>query len=419
MTAERTSMQKRTLYAVGAALVAGLVPLAGCSNATSSAAEAPRGSPAPVAVSTVRVTEATLTRTFRTTGTLLADEQAEVSAESAGRVVATPVERGTVVSEGTLLVQVSPVEAGAQLAEAEANAAQVAAALALGPDGKFEVEHVPDVANARAELELAEAEYARIKSLLDDRVVSQSEYDQRRTRVEAARQAYEAARNGARQRYRSYEAARARVALAKKGLSDTSVRAPFAGVVGERRVSVGDYVTKGTPVATVVRIDPLRVELAIAEQDVARVRTNQAVSFRVDAYPDRTFAGTVRYVSPALRADQRALTVEAVVANPTGELKPGLFATAEVSEPGSYQALLAPREALRDVGSTVRILVVKGDRLEDRIVTTGHVSGGQVEILTGLNRGEIVALPNGQALAEGTLVRATPRATSSGTLAAE
>jgi multidrug efflux pump subunit AcrA (membrane-fusion protein) len=325
MTREGLTTQQKSLLALGAALVAALAALPGCSGTPSSAAEVAPGSRTPVAVSTIPVTEAAIARTFRATGTLLADEQAEVSAEAAGRIVATPVERGTVVSEGTLLVQVSPTEAGAQLAEAEANAAQVAAALALGRGGAFDVERVPDVANARAELGLAEAEYARIKSLLDERVVSQSEYDQRRTRVEAARQAYEAARNGARQRYRSYEAARARVTLAQKGLADTTVRAPFAGIVAERRVSVGDYVTKGAAVATVVRTNPLRVELAIAEQDVSRIRVDQAIWFRVDAYPDRTFSGTVRYVSPSLRPDQRALTVEAVVPNPAAELKPGLF----------------------------------------------------------------------------------------------
>ena len=83
--------------------------------------------------------------------------------------------------------------------------------------------------NAKASLDLAEAEFNRIKSLLDQKVVSQSEYDQRRTQVEAARQQYQMAQNAAQQSYRSLEAARARVALARKAVADTAVRAPFAG----------------------------------------------------------------------------------------------------------------------------------------------------------------------------------------------
>ena len=95
---------------------------------------------------------------------------------------------------------------------------------------------VPEVQNAKASFELAQSEFNRIKSLLDQRVVSQSEYDQRRTQMEAARQQYEAAKNGAAQQYQSLQAARARVTLARKALADTVVRAPFAGVVAERLV---------------------------------------------------------------------------------------------------------------------------------------------------------------------------------------
>jgi HlyD family secretion protein len=139
-----------------------------------------------------------------------------------------------------MLVRISATETSAQLQEAEANASQIEARLGLRPGQPFNPETVPDVMNAKAALDLAQAEFDRIKSLLDQKVVSQSEYDQRRTQVEAARQQHQAAKNAAEQSFRSLEAARARVALAKKGVDDTLVRAPFAGVVAERLVSVGD-----------------------------------------------------------------------------------------------------------------------------------------------------------------------------------
>ena len=127
----------------------------------------------------------------------------------------------------------SSTETDAQLKEAEANAAQIEARLGITPGAAFDVNAVPEVQNAKAGFELAQSEFARIKSLLDQRVVSQSEYDQRRTQMEAARQQYESAKNGAAQQYQSLQAARARVALARKASSPTpSVRAPFAGVVG-------------------------------------------------------------------------------------------------------------------------------------------------------------------------------------------
>src|SRR5262249_52431668 len=157
---------------------------------------------------------------------------------------------------------------------------------------------VPEVANAKANLTLAQAEFDRIEKLLAQRVVSQSEYDQRKTAVEAARQQYESAKNGGEQQYQALLAARARVTLARKALSDTVVRAPFAGIVGQRMVSTGDYVTKGMKVVDVVRITPLRVQLTVPEQFVSEVAVGQPVSLAVDAYSGRTFEGHIRYVSP-------------------------------------------------------------------------------------------------------------------------
>ena len=142
------------------------------------------------------------------------------------------------------------------------------------------------------------------------------------------------ARNGAEQQYQALMGARARVAMARKAVADTLVRAPFDGVVAERLVSVGDYVTRGTKVASIMRVSPLRLELTVPAQYVTAVAVGNAVDLEVDAYPGETFAGEVRFVSPGLRSDTRALVVEAIVANTDGRLKPGLFATAHIRTSG-------------------------------------------------------------------------------------
>src|SRR5262245_24214291 len=231
-------------------LLAGL-PLvaAACSSGNAKTKDPVAAAPAAISVAPVAAVEQPVARFIRATGSLMAEEQADVAAETAGRVVAAPVERGTSVSQGSELVRLSSTETDAQLKEAQANAAQIEARLGLTPSGTFTVDAVPEVQNAKASYELAQSEFARIKSLLDQKVVSQSEYDQRRTQMEASRQQYEAAKNGALQQYQSLQAARARVALAHKAFNDTVVRAPFNGVVAERLVSVGDYVNKGTKVA--------------------------------------------------------------------------------------------------------------------------------------------------------------------------
>src|SRR4029077_20275525 len=132
-----------------------------------------------------------------------------------------------------------------------------------------------------------------------------------------------------------------------------------------------DYVTRGMKVAEVVRITPLRLELTVPEQYVAEISVSQPVSFSVDAFSGRTFLGSVRYVSPALRADQRALTVEAVVPNANGELKPGMFATALVQQREKTPAVLVPKPAVQTTAGTSRVYVLKNDRVEERVVTIG------------------------------------------------
>ncbi len=376
---------------------------AGCGAGSSTVNAAPK--PEPLLISAATVESRPIERYLRVTGSLLADEQAEVSAEAAGRVIETPVERGSRVGRGALLVRISPAETSAQLLEAEANAAQIEARLGLAEGQAFDPARVPDALNAKAALDLAEAEFARIGSLLDQKVVSKSEYDQRKTQVDAARQQYQMAQNVARQSYRSLEAARARVVLARKATADTAIRAPFAGHVAERLVSVGDYVTRGARVATVVRVDPMRIELTIPEQSVSLIKVGQPVRVAVEAYPGETFAATIRYVSPSLRADQRALTVEAVAGNPDGRLKPGLFATALIQQPQSAPALLVPAAAIETVAGTSRVYVVKGDKVEERIVTVGAPVGALVEITSGLSKGDAVAAEPKGRLADGVAVR--------------
>lgn len=395
-------IRKRGSLVLGAAAIAALCSTA-CNGDRTSAATLPE--PAAVAVHAVTLQNQPVDRFLRVTGSLMADEHADVAAETAGRVIATPIERGTRVTTGTVLVRISGTEADAQLREAEANAAQIEARLGLSANQPFDPIHVPEVMNAKASLDWAEAEFNRIKSLLDQKVVSQSEYDQRSTQVQAARQQYLAAQNSAQQSYRSLIAARARIDVARKASADTSVRAPFDGLVAERLVSIGDYVTRGTKVAAVVKIDPLRVELTVPEQYLSRVSSGQSVRLNVDAYPGETFAAKVRFVSPALKTDQRALTVEAIAPNADGRLKPGLFATALLQEPSPAPALLVPASAIETIAGTSRVFVVTGGKVEERIVTMGERVGDRIELATGVKASEAVAVnPRGK-LTDGTRVQ--------------
>jgi len=437
------------------ALVAGLVSACGTAKGEPAKSDAP----AAMSVSVAAATEQPITRFLKVTGTLAAEEQAEVAAEVQGRVIATPVERGTRVTEGADLIRVSPAEAQAQAAEAEANAAQLEGRLGLrraegpgdlapeerrqgvsggpeerrqgvpgGPEerrqgvpgaieerrqgvpgdrvAEFEIDRVPEVANARAQLTLAQGDFDRAKMLHEKKLLSQADFDQKSAQAEVARRQFEIARNGANQQYQALLAARARVALARKALADTVIRSPFAGVVGERLVSIGDYVTRGTKVASVLRTNPLRVQLTVPEQYSAGVAVGRSVSFEVDASPGQKFTGQVRYVSPALEANSRTLVVEAVVPNDAGALKPGAFATALIEQANQSPGVLTPAAAVRTVAGTSRVFVVAGDKAEERIVTIGQPVGELVEITSGLKAGENVATSSVAQLADGVRVAA-------------
>jgi RND family efflux transporter MFP subunit len=238
--------------------------------------------------------------------------------------------------------------------------------------------------------------------LMDRHLLSTAEFEQRRTQAETASRQLDVARNSAQQQYQSLLAARARLSLARKALADTSVRAPFDGVIGERLVSVGDYVVRGTKVAHVMRVSSLRVELTVPEQYISTVAAGRPVAFEVDAYPGRTFTGRVRYVSPALKAETRALVVEALVPNESRLLKPGFYATARIEQASPSPALVVPASAVRAGAGASRVFVVAGARVEERVIALGDaVDGDRMEVTGGLKAGERVTTSNVAQLTDG------------------
>lgn len=146
-----------------------------------------------------------------------------------------------------------------------------------------------------------------------------------------------------RQNYQSYETAVAKLAALRKAVADATIVAPFDGMVSEKNVAVGEQVTGGfiaSKVVTMVRANPLRLSLTVPQQEIGQIAAGQKVTFHIDSFPNRTFDGRVRYISPGVTNDTRALLVEAVVDNSEGALRPGLFATAR-DRRGVFLGLLA------------------------------------------------------------------------------
>lgn len=381
-----------------------LLLLAGCGNTEAKLPASAEEAPKPVAVSLVTAEERSLPTTLDVTGTLTADAQTDIASEIEQRVVEVLVERGQFVGAGQVVARMDDQDAKNQLREAEATEAQIRERLGLVNGQTFDPLKTPEVQQARATMDRAEADYRRFVQLLDEGAVSRAEHDLRRADYLAAKAQYETSVNQMRQLYQSLLAQKVRVAMARKAVDDTVIRAPFSGVIAEKAANVGRYTKKGDRIATIVRINPLRIELTIPEGAVAAVRKGLKVSFAVRSYPDREFEGTIAYIGPAVRTESRALVVEAIVPNPKGLLQPGLFATAHIELPAARPSVMVPAAALKNEGGVFKLFVVKDGTAEARIVHTGREAGGSVEILRGLGAGERVVSPQANGLSDGAAI---------------
>jgi RND family efflux transporter MFP subunit len=360
-----------------------------------------------------------LPRFLEATGSLAAEEQTDVAPTVAGKVVAINVDLGTWVERGAMLVRLDDrdarirlEQAAAQVAQAQATVRQAEARIGLRPGQSFDPARVAEVASARVALELADKQLRRYERLIESGDVSRSSYDQQKAQRDQLREQYEVALAQARQNYAAVQTARAAVAAAqtqitqaRKAINDAVVLAPISGYVSDRPADLGEYVTTSSKVATIVRTNPLRVQIDIPEQAVSTVRVGQSVSVSVSAYPDRNFSGTVHHISPSVTPNSRTLTVEAQVENGEGLLKPGQFATVRILQPESDPAVLVPTRAVNTVSGTSRVFVIKDGRAEQRLVQLGQMEGDLVEIKTGVAAGEMVVTGNVELLSDGMAVR--------------
>jgi membrane fusion protein, multidrug efflux system len=332
--------------------------------------------------------------TLRLTGSLAADDKSEVGSNAAGNVSETHVERGSFVKKGDVLVQIDPRDAQNALNEGSSVADELRIRLGLDEAKEFNVDKVPEVEAAKVAMDLAERTYHRAENLKKQNAIALESYDQSATEYRAAQQRYYLARRMAKQLHCSYRSAMTHLVTLRKAVDDCSIRAPMDGWVADRTISVGERIIAmfpGAKLVTLLRIDPLRLSLTVPQQDMAQIKIGQTVTFQTDAFPGRHFTGAVRYISPAVTADNRSLCVEAVVPNPHAELLPGLFATAELQLEKKQTEIYVPASAVCNRGDVAAVFVIRGDSIREQIVSLGDREGSRVRILSGLSEGDVVA----------------------------
>jgi multidrug efflux pump subunit AcrA (membrane-fusion protein) len=381
--------------------------------------DATSAAPAAIEVTTAQAITRDLPRFFEATGSLAGDQQTDVAPSIAGKVVAVGVELGSYVKRGQMIVRLDEVDSKLRVEQAQAQVEQSKAALrqaeekvGLRPGQAFDPNRVPEVANARVTLELAEKNLRRAEKLIESGDVSRASYDQQKAQRDQLKEVYESALSLARQNYAAVMTARANVAnaesqlgLARRALSYALVFSPIDGYVAERTADLGEYVSPTTKVATIVRTNPLRIRIDIPEQAIPEVTVGQSVSVTTSAWPDKNFSGRIARISPNVTASSRTLSVEADIENSSGALKPGQFATVRILQSRSQPAVLVPSRSVLTEAGVSRLFVIKNGHAEQRLVQLGRSEGDLVEVKGGVTSSEQVATSNVEQLSDGLAVR--------------
>ncbi len=334
--------------AVGTWFFAGL-------NGNGGGASVPRGDrPAPVLVQAV--TRENFADTVEALGTTRAAESINVSSRVSNMITAISFEEGEHVEAGEVLIELESSEARADLAAAQATLVE------------------------------SRSQYQRSRELLRTQAVSESRVEE----LEAIMRANEAA-----------------LAAAEARLQDHRIRAPFAGTLGLRRVSIGTLVTPGTVITTLDDNSTMLLDFDVPETYLGSLAVGQTLTARSAAYPETDFTGVVATIDSRVDPVTRAVTVRARLPNPDRLLKPGMFMTVRVLRETS-DLLLLPEQALVPQQSRQFVFVIEDGLAQMREVVIGRRAPGKVEILEGLREGEVVVVEGVQRLTDGTPVNPRP-----------
>lgn len=277
----------------------------------------------------------------RSVATLAADETIEIRSEIDGTVKEILFAEGELVPAGKELIRFDDARLSALYREAE------------------------------AAHRLAEANFKRGRSLSESGTISRQEFDQLRSQ---------------------HDAAAAALARMQDEFEDTIIRAPFAGVVSARSVSPGQFVRKDAVITSLSRLDPIKVELTLPERFVSKLTAELPVSITLPSLPERSFQGKTFFISPLIDPRTRTVMVKAQIANPGGELRPGMLGEGSITL-ATRRAVAVPENALLRRAQSLAVMIAdKESTAELREVQIGYRGAGFVEIISGVIAGEEVII---------------------------
>lgn len=308
---------------------------------------------AAVPVEAAKVVAAPLSEQVTAIGTLLSNEAVIVSSEIPGRLKEIHFQEGQPIEQGSPLFTLDDSVYRAQLADAEAR------------------------------LKLAEQTHKRTSQLFTNKYAT-------------AQSADESASNLA--------VNTATVELARVQLEKAHIVAPFAGIVGLRHVSVGEYITAGQALVNLEAIDPVKADFRVPEKFLPAIRVGQTIRIKVDAFPEDSFEGKVYAIDPRLDVAGRSLLVRAMVPNTDQRLRPGLFARVTVLLQLKEDALSVPEQAIVPQGDSQFVFKIVDGKAKLTKVVIGTRREGRVEIVEGLAAGDQVVTAGQLKIRDGSAV---------------
>lgn len=312
--------------------------------------------PMPVDVDTAR--RQSIVDAVRATGRIEAQQAIELRPDEQGRITEIMFREGQYVEAGTPLVKVDDAMLKAQ------------------------------TERAKADRDLSTQQLERVRRLRAQNAAAPADLE----RAEAAARSAEAG-----------------LALLELQIARTTVRAPFSGAIGQRFVSVGDYVTTQSRLLTLQTVNPQRAVIEVPERYTAQLRLGQIIEFTVAAQEDRTFRGTVDFIDPVVQNESRTVLVKASAPNPARLLRPGMFIEARLATNTRANAIVVPEDAVQPMRSANVVWAVVDGKASRRVVTLGVRSAGVVEILKGVEAGEAVVVGGLERMGEGMPVAPRPR----------
>lgn len=287
-------------------------------------------------------------------GTLAADESVEIKNEIDGLIAEIGFEEGQAVKKGQLLFRIEDAKLKAEVAQADAN------------------------------LGLAQTTFDRLSTLIKAGAISQQEFDQAKSDLETKK---------------------ASIDLIKAQLQETVISAAFDGVMGERKASLGQFVGQGTSLTFLIKQDPMKAEFRVPERFLGQLKEGQTIEVAVTAYPDDQFEGQIYFIDPRVEEQTRTALVKAKLSNPDGKLRQGMFANLNLIVGVRQKALVVPEIALIARGEDVFVFIVdKENKAQIKPVKVGVRLAGQAEIVDGLSEGENVIVEGYQKIGPGSPV---------------